>query len=145
MKRLTLAFLGALSSLALAKTEEHDTWQYAGEQSRDQVRIVLQAADLQIPFDEVVQQYPIQMDGWTLVIDEDAPYRRLGHCRWIPKEVGISRHHLVLGTAESILDTLYHELAHVMAGLEASHSLEWKAWYTVLRRRHKNEVPETVI
>lgn len=52
---------------------------------------------------------------WTLVID-GAPRRRLGQCRYMDRELGISLSHLLQHDDRDVLDTLLHEVAHAYAG-----------------------------
>ncbi len=82
-------------------------------------------------FNKAVARYPLQLDGWTLVIDKDV-YGRFGQCRYDVREIGISAYHLELHPSYAVFDTICHELGHALAGPEAEHSLEWRAWEMAL-------------
>lgn len=74
------------------------------------------------------EEYTEETTGWRLVFDS-RPKRRLGQCRYGPKEIAISSFH-VDGTSplESVLNTLRHEVAHILAGSKAKHGPIWRSW-----------------
>jgi hypothetical protein len=45
----------------------------------------------------------------------------------IPFEISLSKHFVPIVTDEEVLDTILHEIAHALAGLEAGHGYRWKA------------------
>ena len=77
---------------------------------------------------ELREEYPDETKGWRLCFDS-RPKSRLGQCRYGPKEVAVSAFY-VDGTApmEGVLDTIRHEVAHILAGPRAKHGPKWKNW-----------------
>jgi len=69
---------------------------------------------------------------WTLVIDT-RPRSRMGQCRFDAQEIGLSKWLIDLNGAAhpEVIDTLRHEVAHVLAGPEHDHDKVWKS-YAVL-------------
>ena len=109
---LLLAILATAAVLTVFGTREIHAWKAA--------------AVPQEIFAQAVERYPMQLEGWTLVIDKDV-YGRFGQCRHDLREIGISSYHLE-HPRHAVFDTICHELAHAIAGPEAGHSLEWRAW-----------------
>ena len=67
-------------------------------------------------------EYP-ELRGWVLVLDRAVV--RAGECRWSTGEIGISR--WVLDAPEGeVLDTLLHEIAHVLAPHDHGHGPQWQ-------------------
>ena len=64
------------------------------------------------------------LTGWTLAFVEAK--RRLGDCHFQHRVIRISRTHALGGSKEQIRDTVLHEIAHAIAGREASHGPLWK-------------------
>lgn len=58
--------------------------------------------------------------------------RALGICNYTKKTIEISEHYLAVNTADQILDTITHELAHAIAGSEANHGAQWKRVHKAL-------------
>ena len=56
---------------------------------------------------------------WKTVIDRAK--NRLGICRYSRKEIGLSRDFVELNSQEEVLQTILHELAHVIAGPKHNH------------------------
>lgn len=52
--------------------------------------------------------------------------RRLGACKYGQKRIEISEYHARHNEESSVLDTLFHEIAHALAGPRAKHGPKWK-------------------
>lgn len=70
-----------------------------------------------------------KLKGWKLVIDT-RPKGRLGQCRYREQEIGISSWLLELNDADhrEVIDTLRHEVAHVLAGPGTGHGAIWRRY-----------------
>ncbi len=53
--------------------------------------------------------------------------KTLGMCWHRTKEIGLSRRYVQLNDAESVLDTIRHEIAHAIVGHAAGHGPLWQA------------------
>jgi len=53
--------------------------------------------------------------------------RRLGVCKFQTKRIEIAEYYALHSAAETVLDTLLHEIAHALAGPSARHGPAWKA------------------
>jgi predicted SprT family Zn-dependent metalloprotease len=65
------------------------------------------------------------LHGWTFVLGSTK--RRLGACKYRTKRIEIAEYHARNNPAETVLDTLLHEIAHAIAGSAARHGPVWKA------------------
>lgn len=65
--------------------------------------------------------------GWTFVVDT-RPKRRLGQCRYRPKEIAISEYHMLGSDDWLVEDTILHEVAHALSGSNHGHDEVWKGW-----------------
>jgi predicted SprT family Zn-dependent metalloprotease len=65
------------------------------------------------------------LQGWTFALADTR--RRLGACLYGKKRIEIAAYHAANSPAESVLDTLRHEIAHALAGPAAGHGPLWKA------------------
>lgn len=91
------------------------------------------------------------LNDWT--IKEDRSVRRLGQCRHMKKEIGLSRTYIrVMMERSKPLDlvvTFLHEVAHAKAGYGAGHGPVWRRWCTALgidgERAKKNTNPKESI
>lgn len=67
--------------------------------------------------------------GWTGALDNAE--RRFGICRPGRKEISLSRTLVSLNSEEEVLDTILHEIAHALAGIEhgdnCGHDERWQA------------------
>lgn len=74
-----------------------------------------------------------KLKGWKLVIDT-RPKSRLGQCRYRVQEIGISSWLLELNEPNhaEIVDTLRHEVAHVLAGPGKGHGAVWRRYATAV-------------
>lgn len=63
-------------------------------------------------------------DEWTLRWDNAV--QRLGSCNHRDKVITLSRPMTKAGTAEQVMDTVRHEVAHALAGPGAGHGRAWK-------------------
>jgi len=78
-------------------------------------------------FKRFQEMYP-ELKKWRLKFSEAK--RRLGCCRYQPKTIDISFHHLYNGTNEEVLNTLKHEIAHALDYIinhKVGHTSSWKA------------------
>lgn len=80
--------------------------------------------------------HPIQsLQGWTFAIDDAGS--RLGHCRYGPRQIGISRFLFDSNNRAQIVRTLAHEMAHAMVRIHHGagprpHGHEWKSFARML-------------
>jgi hypothetical protein len=65
------------------------------------------------------------LEGWSFRFAQTK--RQLGVCKYRKKLIEIADYHALNSPQESVLDTLLHEIAHVLAGPEAGHGPAWKA------------------
>ncbi len=65
------------------------------------------------------------LHGWTFGLA--ATKRRLGVCKYRTKRIEISEYYALNSAAQTVLDTLLHEIAHAIAGPAARHGPVWKA------------------
>jgi predicted SprT family Zn-dependent metalloprotease len=63
--------------------------------------------------------------GWTFGLT--ASKRRLGVCKYRRKRIEISEYYARHNPEAAVLDTLLHEIAHALAGVEAGHGPAWQA------------------
>lgn len=63
------------------------------------------------------------LEDWSFQFN--SAKRRLGYCYYTGKIISISKHMLDLPD-EKIKNTLLHEVAHALAGIDAGHSYCWK-------------------
>src|SRR5271156_5554498 len=65
------------------------------------------------------------LHGWTFGFGNTK--RRLGVCKYRSKHIEIAEYHALNNPIETVLDTLFHEIAHAIAGPAARHGPVWKA------------------
>lgn len=65
------------------------------------------------------------LKGWSFGLARTK--RRLGVCKYATKRIEIAEYYARNSPAESVLDTLLHEIAHALAGPAAGHGPAWKA------------------
>jgi len=70
---------------------------------------------------DMIDEY---IPGWTFVIDN--AHRRLGQCRYLPREIGISRCVLQHADDHALMNTLTHEIAHAIVGRGHGHDSVWQ-------------------
>ena len=74
------------------------------------------------------------LSDWT--IKEDRSVRRLGQCRYMEKEIGLSKAYIRVMLERckplDLIVTFLHEVAHVKAGPWAGHGPIWRKWCTAL-------------
>jgi predicted SprT family Zn-dependent metalloprotease len=63
--------------------------------------------------------------GWTLVLD--GARTRAGVCRPARRQIGLSRVLTALHSREEVTETVLHEVAHALAGVEHGHDAVWRA------------------
>ena len=63
--------------------------------------------------------------GWSFGLNRAK--RQLGVCRYGTKRIEMSAYYVKNNSAESIRDTLLHEIAHALAGHAAGHGPVWQA------------------
>lgn len=76
-----------------------------------------------------LEEHGLAERGWTGTLDNAE--RRFGLCRPAKKEISISRTLVALNSEEEVLDTILHEVAHALAGIEhranCGHDERWQA------------------
>lgn len=68
-------------------------------------------------------------NGVRIEVSERAK-RRLGSAKFInkvPFALSLSAYHIRTGKWEDVKDTILHEIAHLIAGIDAGHGPKWKA------------------
>lgn len=72
--------------------------------------------------------------NWSIVVGE-LPNRALGVCYIVRQKIVINAEHVQIDSWEDIKDTVLHEVAHALAGVEKSrggrnmaHGKLWKSW-----------------
>jgi predicted SprT family Zn-dependent metalloprotease len=65
------------------------------------------------------------LKGWTFAFANTK--RRLGACKFRARRIEIAKYYALNNSDESVMDTLYHEIAHAIAGANAQHGPKWKA------------------
>jgi predicted SprT family Zn-dependent metalloprotease len=65
------------------------------------------------------------LHGWSFGLVDTK--RQLGVCKFRSKRIEIAEYYALNSPAESVLDTLLHEIAHAIAGPAAHHGPVWKA------------------
>lgn len=91
------------------------------------------------------------LNDWT--IKEDRTVRRLGQCRYMVKEIGLSKDYIRVMLERSnpldLIVTFLHEVAHIKAGHGAGHGPIWREWCTALgidgEPARKKSTPETSV
>src|SRR5580704_7735237 len=85
------------------------------------------------------------LHGWTFGLADTK--RRLGVCKYRTKRIEIAEYYALHNLPESVLDTLWHEMAHAIAGPAARHGPVWKAVAIRLGAtpRACDNSPETVV
>lgn len=74
--------------------------------------------------EELLEKY--DLSNWKFVWDTRTSNSRLGQCRYVKKEIGISRKYALLAPREDVLDTILHEIAHALTKGHG-HDHIWKA------------------
>lgn len=65
------------------------------------------------------------LEGWRLVLD--GARTRAGVCRPGRREIGLSRVLAALHSREEVTETVLHEVAHALVGVEHGHDAVWRA------------------
>lgn len=63
--------------------------------------------------------------GWSFSWNDRV--RTLGLCNYRTREISLSTHYVKVACREDVLDTILHEIAHVLAGPYARHGPVWQA------------------
>src|SRR5690606_29785254 len=74
----------------------------------------------------LLNEHGLVSKGWTVKFSGAS--RRLGSCYYGKKLIRLSRHHVLAGSDDEVMNTIRHEVAHALAGRGAKHGPEWKAW-----------------
>ncbi len=69
--------------------------------------------------------------------------KKLGVCRYRKKRIDLSGEHAVEAAAAQVTDTIFHEIAHALAGPDAGHGPAWKAVARRLGATPKSRAPES--
>jgi predicted SprT family Zn-dependent metalloprotease len=85
------------------------------------------------------------LHGWTFALSQAK--RRLGVCKHRARRIEIGEYYARHNPAETVLDTLLHEIAHALAGPGAGHGPQWRAIAVRLGAtpRACDTSPETVV
>lgn len=62
----------------------------------------------------------------TVLVGLSGTKKSLGDARYFPPRIRISKHWIPLLPREEIVDTILHEIAHIIAGPGAGHGPAWK-------------------
>ena len=62
--------------------------------------------------------------GWSFKFDNAK--RRCGSTQYGKKTITLSRPYVLLNSEKEVLETILHEIAHVIAGPEAGHGPQWR-------------------
>ena len=73
--------------------------------------------------DREFQRHGLQ--AWSFGLSKTK--RRLGSCNYRSKRIEIAEYYASHNSADKVLDTLLHEIAHALAGPKARHGPAWKA------------------
>lgn len=65
------------------------------------------------------------LHGWSFGFANTK--RRLGACKFRLKRIEVAEYYALNSPPETVLDTLWHEIAHALAGPGARHGPAWKA------------------
>lgn len=71
--------------------------------------------------------YGLREKGWNAELSNTK--RALGECRYCTKTVRVSRHHIECSSADSVIDTILHEIAHAIDFENrgrSGHDAEWR-------------------
>lgn len=77
---------------------------------------------------ETLAQEAFRANGltdWTFGFSRSS--RQLGVCKYRRKRIEIAEYYARNSPPSTVIDTLYHEIAHALAGPEARHGPRWKA------------------
>lgn len=84
-------------------------------------------------FERLQDRYP-KVKPWELVISPQL--RRAAGCALFDKQViKIADWLTTRASQDEVLDTLFHEVAHVLAGIDVNHGPEWQKWAEELGAR----------
>lgn len=72
-----------------------------------------------------LQQYKLDKQGWTFVWSKGKS--TAGVCRYNSKQIAISHQYALKAPWESVKNTVLHEIAHSLVGIEHRHDAVWKA------------------
>lgn len=76
---------------------------------------------------DALREHGLIERGWTFKFD-NAP-KRFGHCRWVTKEISLSRKLVLLNEEAEVFETILHEVAHALhaeARGRSDHGPEWR-------------------
>lgn len=82
----------------------------------------MQLSELTILAEQLLQQHGL--DDWTFTYNKNK--RRLGVCRQHLKRIELSQFYVERNPEPHIMDTLLHEIAHAIVGVEHGHNQIWK-------------------
>ena len=81
-------------------------------------------AKLEMMAKDCLFHHGLAQQGWTVVWNNRK--RSMGRCNYRTKAIELSRPVAILNNEDEMLDTVLHEIAHALAGYEASHNRTWK-------------------
>ena len=82
---------------------------------------------------QAFEEWQLDINGWTFKWNNRK--RAFGTCYFNQKLITVSKwlfDNTVPNQREKFIDTVYHEVAHALAGARAGHGYEWKEWARLL-------------
>lgn len=73
---------------------------------------------------EKLKEYGLYQKGWRFQFDRAKA--RFGSCRYRKKTITLSRSLVEMNSQEECEDTVLHEIAHALAGVDAGHGKKWE-------------------
>lgn len=73
----------------------------------------------------LMEKHSLIERGWTFGFD--SPKARVGQCHFGTKTITLSVHWVEVLPMDTLRNTILHEIAHAMAGVQAGHGPLWKA------------------
>ncbi len=64
------------------------------------------------------------LPSWDVKLNKNK--RQLGVCKQNLKRIELSEHYVTMNAREKVIDTILHEIAHALVGVEHGHDAVWK-------------------
>lgn len=65
------------------------------------------------------------LPGWAVKLNRNK--RQLGVCKEYIKRIELSEHYVTRNSREMVIDTILHEIAHALVGVQHGHDAVWKS------------------
>jgi predicted SprT family Zn-dependent metalloprotease len=65
------------------------------------------------------------LPSWDVKLNKNK--RQLGVCKESLKRIELSEHYIAMNSSEKVIDTILHEIAHALVGVEHGHDAVWKS------------------